>query len=100
MPRDSGDADGGFTDRYHHDDRVRRDEFDRHLARYLESHQERWDITALVEPLDLLGSEAGQADVQLQRLSTGALSVTIHFELPPTGHRALDAPPGGPPASG
>ena len=78
-------AEGGFTGHYHHDDRRQRDEFDRGLARYIESHQERWDITALVEPLDLLGSKVGQADVHLRRLPTGTLSVTISFELPPAG---------------
>lgn len=78
-------AGGGFTGRYHHDDRRQRDEFDRGLARYLESHQERWDITALVEPLDLLGSKVGQADVRLRRLAAGTLSVTISFELRPAG---------------
>jgi hypothetical protein len=78
-------AGSGFTGRYHHDNSRQRDEFDRDLARYLESHQERWDITALVEPLDLLGSKVGQADVRLRRLPTGTLSVTISFELPPAG---------------
>lgn len=76
-------AGSGFTGRYHHDDKRQRDEFDRGLARYLESHQERWDITALVEPLDLLGSKVGQADVRLRRLPAGTLSVTISFELSP-----------------
>lgn len=72
-----------FAGRYHHDDRRQRDQFDEALARYLESQQERWNITALVEPLDLLGSEVGQAEVQLRRLPGGTLSVTISFELPP-----------------
>jgi len=76
-------AGSSFAGRYHHDDRRQRDQFDEALARYLESQQERWDITALVEPLDLLGSEVGQADVQLRRLPGGTLSVTITFELSP-----------------
>jgi len=78
-------GESGFTGRYHHNDRGQRDEFDRGLARYLEGHQERWDITALVEPLDLIGSKVGRADVRLRRLPTGALSVTISFELLPAG---------------
>lgn len=97
MSPDFESAEDAFASRYYHDDRVRRDEFDRRLARYLEGQQERWDITALVEPLDLLGSEVGEADVQLQRLPTGALRVTLRFELPPT--QVPNEPPGSPVAS-
>jgi hypothetical protein len=68
---------------YVHDDRQRREAFDHQLAGYIRHHGERWDLTAIVEPLDLLGHRARQVDVGLQRRADGTLSVTITFELPP-----------------
>lgn len=73
----------GFSARYFHDDKMRRRDFDRRLAGYLRGRRERWDITAIVEPLQLLGPKAQQVDVYLARGVTGKLSVTISFELAP-----------------
>ena len=38
------------------DDKQRRLEFGRELAGYVRGHCERWDITAVLEPLQLLGA--------------------------------------------
>jgi len=68
---------------YVHGDVQRRQEFDHQLAAYIRSHGERWDPTAIVESLDLLGHTVGHVDVRLHRRRTGALSVTMTFELAP-----------------
>ena len=73
----------GLSASYVHDDKEQREEFDRQLAGYIRGHAERWDLTAIVESLDLLGRRVGQVDVHLQRKPTGALSVTMKFELAP-----------------
>ena len=73
----------GLSASYVHDDAKRRQEFDHQLAAYIRSHAERWDLTAIVESLDLLGRRIGQIDVHMRRKPTGALSVTMTFELAP-----------------
>ena len=65
------------------DDRQRRLEFGRQLAGYVRRHRERWDITAVLEPLQLLGARTGQVNVHLHRSPPGRLAVTIQFELGP-----------------
>jgi hypothetical protein len=65
------------------DDKQRRLEFDRQLARYVRRHRERWDITAVLEPLQLLGAKTSQVNVHLHRSPTGRLTVTIWFQLEP-----------------
>jgi hypothetical protein len=70
---------------YVHDDQQRREEFDHQLAGYIRHHGERWDLTAIVEPLDLLGQRVGRVDVGLDRKPGGTLLVTMAFELPPRG---------------
>jgi hypothetical protein len=70
---------------YVHDDQQLREAFDRQLADYIRHHGERWDLTALVEPLDLLGRRVSRVDVGLRRRPGGALSVTMAYELPPHG---------------
>jgi hypothetical protein len=74
------------------DDKERRLHFDRELARYVRSHRERWDITALLEPLQLLRAKTGQVQVTLHRSAQGRLAVMLRFELQPTacGRRASD----------
>jgi len=42
-------------------------EFDRQLAGYVRRHRERWDITAVLEPLQLFGAKTGQVEVHLHR---------------------------------
>jgi hypothetical protein len=37
------------------------------LAGYICRHRERWDITAVLEPLQLLGAKTGQVNVHLHR---------------------------------
>jgi hypothetical protein len=64
-----------------HDDKERRLEFDRQLAVYIRRHRERWDITAVLEPLQLLRGRTKQVDVHLHRRPTGRLAVTMQFEL-------------------
>ena len=76
----SGDS---FSARYTGADEARRREFDRELAGYFRGHHERWDLTAIVEPLDLLGRKVAEVGVRLHRSATGRLSVTIDFELAP-----------------
>lgn len=75
----------GVSLSYVHDDQRQREVFDRRLAGYIRGHGERWDLTAIVEPLELLGRRAGQVGVDIRRRPTGALSVTVTFELPPRG---------------
>ena len=53
------------------DDEQRRLEFDRQLAAYVRRHRERWDITAVLEPLQLLGAKTGQFNVHLYRSPQG-----------------------------
>ena len=74
-------ADEDLSVRFVGDDKQRRLEFARELARYVRGHRERWDITAVLEPLQLLGAKTGQVDVHLQRSPDGRLAVTIRFEL-------------------
>ena len=66
------------------DDKQRRLEFDRQLAGYVRRHRERWDITAVLEPLQLLGAKTGQVCVHLHRSPPGRLTVTIQFQLEPS----------------
>ena len=66
-------------------DERRRLEFGRHLACYVRRHRERWDITAVLEPLQLLAAKTGQVNVHLHRSPPGRLAVTIQFELEPVG---------------
>ncbi len=84
------------------DDKQRRLDFDRRLAAYVRGHSERWDITAVLEPLQLLAAKTGQVDLHLHRSPPGRLAVTIQFELepalaPPAGcdQRASDRSPSG-----
>ncbi len=65
------------------DDNQRRLDFDRRLAAYVRGHRERWDITAVLEPLQLLAAKTGQVDLHLHRSPSGRLAVTIQFELDP-----------------
>jgi len=69
------------------DDKKRRMEFGRKLADYVRGHRERWDITGVLEPLQLLGTKTGQVDVHLHRTPPGKLAVTIRFELEPGAGR-------------
>ncbi|HUB21889.1 MAG TPA: hypothetical protein VMA97_05720 [Streptosporangiaceae bacterium] len=64
-------------------DDERRLEFARQLARYVRHHRERWDITAVLEPVQLLGSKTGEVNVHLHRNPQGQLTVTIQFQLEP-----------------
>ena len=64
-------------------DKQQRLEFDHELAGYVRGHCERWDITAVLEPLQLLGAKTGQVQVHLHRSPPGSLAVTIQFELQP-----------------
>ncbi len=84
------------------DDKRRRLEFGRQLAGYVRRHRERWDITAVLEPLQLLGAKTGQVNVHLHRSPPGRLAVTIQFELEPAGAHRLPATRGrtGFPATG
>jgi hypothetical protein len=74
--------DDGLSVSYVHDDEQRREEFDRQLAEYIRRHGERWDLTAIVEPLEMLGRRVGEVEVGLHRQPSGVLSVTMTFELP------------------
>jgi len=74
---------GGLSITYVHDNKQQREAFDHQLAAYIRRHGERWDLTAIVEPLDLLGQRVGQVDVGLHRQPGGALSVIMRLELPP-----------------
>ena len=65
------------------DDKQQRLDFDRRLAAYVRGHRKRWDITAVLEPLQLLTAKTGQVDLHLHRSPPGRLAVTIHFELEP-----------------
>jgi hypothetical protein len=67
------------------DDKQRRLEFDLQLAGYVRRHRERWDITAVLEPLQLLSAKTGQVNVHLHRSPPGTLAVTIQFRLEPAG---------------
>jgi len=78
-------ADGDLAVTFVPDDEQRRLEFDRQLAGYVRRHRERWDITAVLEPLQLLGAKTGQVEVHLHRRAPGRLAVTIQFELEPPG---------------
>ena len=53
------------------------------LAGYVRGHCERWDITAVLEPLQLLGAKTGQVQVHLHRSPLGSLAVSMQFELEP-----------------
>ena len=76
-------ADEDLSARFVSDDKQRRQEFDHELADYVRGHRERWDITALLEPLQLLGAKTGQVQVHLHRSPVGNLVVTLQFELQP-----------------
>ena len=92
-PRADEDLSASFVS----DDKQRRLQFDHELAGYVRGHCERWDITAVLEPLQLLGAKTGPVQVHLHRSPLGRLAVTIHFELQPvacgrrTGWRASSA---------
>ena len=64
-------------------DDERRLEFGRQLADYVRHHRQRWDITAVLEPVQLLGSKTGEVNVHLHRSAPGKLEVTIEFQLEP-----------------
>jgi hypothetical protein len=66
----SGDC---FSARYLGADEARRQESGRRLAGYFRGHHEQWDVTAIVEPLDLLGRKVAEAGVRLHRSATGQL---------------------------
>jgi len=70
---------------YVHDDEQQREMFDHQLADYFRHHGERWDLTAILEPLDLLGRRVRRVEVGLRRRPDGTLSVTMTFELPSRG---------------
>jgi len=76
-------------------DKRRRLEFGRQLAGYIRRHRERWDITAVLEPRQLLAAKTGQVDVHLHRSPPGRLAVTIRFELEPAGATAGGTRPAG-----
>ncbi len=82
---DVAGADDVLSVSYVHDDEHRRAEFDHQLAGFIRRHGERWDLTAIVEPLDLLGRRVGEVAVGLDRRPSGTLLVTMAFELPPHG---------------
>ena len=65
------------------DDGERRLEFGRQLAGDVRGHRERWDVTAVLEPVQLLGSKTGEVNVHLHRSAPGQLEVTIQFQLEP-----------------
>ena len=65
------------------DDEETAGEFDRPLAGYLRRHREGWDVTAIVESLQLLGGKTRQVDVHVRRRPAGRLAVTIQFEHEP-----------------
>jgi hypothetical protein len=65
------------------DDCERRLEFGRQLAGYVRRHRQRWDITAVLEPVQLLGSKTSEVNVHLHRSAPGQLTVTIQFQLEP-----------------
>jgi hypothetical protein len=83
-------ADEDLSASFVSDDEQRRLEFDYDLAGYVRGHRERWDITAVLEPLQLLGAKTGQVQVHLHSSPLGRLAVTIQFELQPVacGRRA------------
>ncbi len=74
-------ADEDLSASFVRDDEERRLEFDLRLAGYVRRHRERWDITAVLEPLQLLGSKTTEVNVHLHRSPQGRLAVTIQFEL-------------------
>ena len=57
---------------------------------YVRRHRERWDITAALEPLQLLGAKTTEVNVHLHRSPPGRLAATIQFEREPAS-----APPMG-----
>lgn len=65
------------------DNRQRRLAFGEQLAGYIRCHRERWDITAVLEPLQLLAAKTGQVGVHLHRSLAGRPAVTLRFELEP-----------------
>ena len=73
------------------DDDELRLEFGRQLAGYVRRHRERWDITAVLEPVQLLGSKTGEVNVHLHRNPPGQLAVTIQFSSSLPGHRRQHA---------
>ena len=73
------------------DDDELRLEFGRRLAGYVRRHRERWDITAVLEPVRLLGSKTSEVNVHLHRNPPGQLAVTIQFSSSLPGHRRQHA---------
>jgi hypothetical protein len=95
---DAAGPDDGLSVSCIHDDKQRREEFDRQLASYIRSHGERWDLTAIVETLDMIGRRVGEVEVGLHRRPSGALSVTMTSSTSPASHQrqfssATAAPP-------
>ena len=76
-------ADEDLSASFVSDDKQRRLEFDHELVGYVRGHRERWDITAVLEPIQLLGARTGQVRVHLHRSPLGNLVVTLQFELQP-----------------
>jgi len=77
----SSQADEDLSASFVSDDKQQRLNFGRELAAYVRGHCERWDITAVLEPLQLLGAKTGQVHVHLHRGPRGSLVVTLQFEL-------------------
>lgn len=86
----SSQADEDLSASFVSGDKQQRLEFAHELAGYVRGHCERWDITAVLEPLQLLGAKTGQVQVHLHRGPRGSLAVTLQFELEPVpcGRRA------------
>ena len=61
---------------------------------YVRRHRERWDITAVLEPLQLLGSKTTEVNVHLYRSPPGRLAVTIQFQLEPASAPPMGATSG------
>ena len=68
----SSQADEDLSASFVSDDKQQRLNFGRELAAYVRGHCERWDITAVLEPLQLLGAKTGQVQVHLHRAPRGA----------------------------
>jgi len=77
-------ADGDLSANFVPYDKQQRLEFDKQLAGYVRRHRERWDITAVLEPLQLLETKTSQVNVDLRCSPSGRLMVTLQFQLEPT----------------
>ena len=83
-------ADEDLSASFVSDDKHRRLEFDHELAGYVRGHRERWDITAVLEPLQLSGGKDRPGSGAPAPQPAGGQAVTIRFELQPVacGRRA------------